>query len=125
MDAPPGYMTLYVAFFREGDFRLPMSKFIRDILTRYGIHFSQVNALGLPRVTHFEFIYRGQKIEPTFEMFNVFYYVTSTGGFYSFNLELPVYFLAVGIPQNVFMSGSKNSSISVMELFRLICITGR
>ncbi|KAJ0681003.1 hypothetical protein HanPI659440_Chr16g0630851 [Helianthus annuus] len=84
-DGPPGYMTLYVAFFREGNFRLPMSKFLGEVLTRYGLHISQLNALGLPRVTHIEFIYRAQKIEPTFEMFNVFYYVTYTGGFYSFN----------------------------------------
>ncbi|KAM0049665.1 hypothetical protein Hdeb2414_s0008g00288551 [Helianthus debilis subsp. tardiflorus] len=125
MDAPPGYMTLYAAFFREEDFRLPMPKFIGDVLTGYGIHISQVNALGLPRVTHFEFICRAQKIEPTFEMFNVFYYVTYSRGFYYLNLELPVYFLVVGIPQKVFMIGSKNSSISVVELFRLICITGR
>ncbi|MFS7998322.1 hypothetical protein Hanom_Chr12g01152371 [Helianthus anomalus] len=84
-DAPPGYMTHYAAFFREGNFRLPMSKFLGEILTRYGLHISQVNALGLPRVTHFEFICQEQKIEPTFEMFNVFYYVTYTRGFYSFN----------------------------------------
>ncbi|KAF5804758.1 hypothetical protein HanRHA438_Chr05g0210651 [Helianthus annuus] len=62
-----------------------MSKFLGEILTKYGIHLLHVNALGLPQVTHFEFIYRAQKIEPTFEMFNFFYYVTYTGGFYSFN----------------------------------------
>ncbi|KAM0028547.1 hypothetical protein Hdeb2414_s0018g00515181 [Helianthus debilis subsp. tardiflorus] len=72
-------------FSREGNFRLSMSKFLRDVLTRYWIHISQVNILGLPRITHFEFICRAQKIEPTFEMFSVFYYVTYTGGFYSFN----------------------------------------
>ncbi|MFS7946030.1 hypothetical protein Hanom_Chr06g00531221 [Helianthus anomalus] len=27
LDAPPGYITLYAEFFREGNFRLPMSKF--------------------------------------------------------------------------------------------------
>ncbi|KAF5773757.1 hypothetical protein HanRHA438_Chr13g0602941 [Helianthus annuus] len=78
-------MTLYAAFFRESNFRLPMLKFLGEVLTRYGMHISQVNALGLPRVTHFEFICRAHKIEPTFKMFNVFYYVTYTGGFYSFN----------------------------------------
>ncbi|MFS7999141.1 hypothetical protein Hanom_Chr12g01162511 [Helianthus anomalus] len=38
-------MTLNAAIFREGNFRLPMSKFLGDVLTRYGIHISQVNAL--------------------------------------------------------------------------------
>ncbi|KAF5783523.1 hypothetical protein HanRHA438_Chr11g0521321 [Helianthus annuus] len=70
LDAPPGYITLYAAFFREGNFRLPMMKFTAAILTNYGLHISQINALGLPRVTHFEFICRACRIEPTFEMFN-------------------------------------------------------
>ncbi|KAM0070650.1 hypothetical protein Hdeb2414_s0001g00015581 [Helianthus debilis subsp. tardiflorus] len=62
LDAPPGYMTLYTDFFREGNFRLPMSKFIGDALTGYGLHISQINALGLHRVTHLEFICRAQRI---------------------------------------------------------------
>ncbi|KAM0008112.1 hypothetical protein Hdeb2414_s0121g00803081 [Helianthus debilis subsp. tardiflorus] len=85
LDAPPGFMTLYADFFWEGNFCLPMSKFIGEVLIGYGLHISQINVLGLPRITHFEFICRAQKIEPTFEKFNVFYYVTYTGGFYSFN----------------------------------------
>ncbi|KAJ0800043.1 hypothetical protein HanPI659440_Chr03g0098411 [Helianthus annuus] len=76
LNAPPGYMTLYATLFSEGNFRLPMSKFLGEILTKYCIHISQVNALGLPRVTHFEFICRAQKLVPTVEMFNIFYYVT-------------------------------------------------
>ncbi|MFS7953640.1 hypothetical protein Hanom_Chr07g00621041 [Helianthus anomalus] len=44
-------MTLYVAFLREGNFRLPMLKFLGEILKRYGIQIYQVNALGLPWVT--------------------------------------------------------------------------
>ncbi|MFS7978093.1 hypothetical protein Hanom_Chr10g00911591 [Helianthus anomalus] len=71
IDAPPGYITLYAAFFREGNFRLPMTKFTSSILQNYGLHIYQINALGLPRVTHFEFICRAIRIEPTFEMFNL------------------------------------------------------
>ncbi|MFS7928369.1 hypothetical protein Hanom_Chr04g00319961 [Helianthus anomalus] len=56
-------MTLYAAFFREGNFRFPMSKFLGSVLKSYGIHISQVNALGLPRVFHFMFICRAQKSE--------------------------------------------------------------
>ncbi|MFS7945310.1 hypothetical protein Hanom_Chr06g00522771 [Helianthus anomalus] len=68
-----------------GNFHLPMSKFIGEVLTDYGLHISQINALGLPRITHVVFICRAQCIEPTFEKFNIFYFVTYTGGFYSFN----------------------------------------
>ncbi|KAJ0611213.1 hypothetical protein HanHA300_Chr01g0012651 [Helianthus annuus] len=85
LDAPPGYIVLYAGYFREGNFHLPMTKFTREVLTNYGLHISQINALGLPRITHFEFICRANRIELTFEMFNVFYFVSYTGGFYSFN----------------------------------------
>ncbi|KAF5797048.1 hypothetical protein HanRHA438_Chr08g0371081 [Helianthus annuus] len=85
LDAPLGYMTLYADFFREGNFRLPMSKFIGEVLTGYDLHISQINALGLPRLTHFEFICRVNHVESSFEKFNTFYFVTYTGGFYSFS----------------------------------------
>ncbi|MFS7948127.1 hypothetical protein Hanom_Chr06g00556311 [Helianthus anomalus] len=49
LDAPPGYITLFAAFFRDGNFWLPVSRFLGEVLTRYGIHISQVNALGLHR----------------------------------------------------------------------------
>ncbi|KAJ0780474.1 hypothetical protein HanPI659440_Chr06g0238161 [Helianthus annuus] len=87
LDAPPGYITLYADFFQEGNFWLPMSKFIGEVLNGYGLHISRINALGLPRVTHFEFICRAQRIEPTFEKFNVLYYVTYIGGFLFFQLS--------------------------------------
>ncbi|KAJ0809874.1 hypothetical protein HanPI659440_Chr01g0020241 [Helianthus annuus] len=56
LDAPPWYIALYAAYFREGNFRLPMTKFTAEVLTNYGLHISQINTLGLPRLTHFEFI---------------------------------------------------------------------
>ncbi|MFS7911585.1 hypothetical protein Hanom_Chr02g00119891 [Helianthus anomalus] len=85
LNAPPGYMTLYVAFFREGNFHLLMTKFFGEILSRYGLHISQINALDLPHVTYFEFICQAQWLVPTVDMFNIFYYVSYTGGFYSLN----------------------------------------
>ncbi|KAJ0789429.1 hypothetical protein HanPI659440_Chr05g0203461 [Helianthus annuus] len=62
-----------------------MTKFTREVLTNYGLHNSQINALGLPRITQFEFICRANCIEPTFEKLNVFYFVSYIGSFYSFN----------------------------------------
>ncbi|KAJ0804961.1 hypothetical protein HanPI659440_Chr02g0044091 [Helianthus annuus] len=78
-------MTLYAAFYREGNFRLLMTKFFGEILSRYGLHISQINTLGLPRVTYFEFICRAQWLVPKIDMFNIFYYVSYTGGCYLFN----------------------------------------
>ncbi|MFS7938185.1 hypothetical protein Hanom_Chr05g00436421 [Helianthus anomalus] len=62
-----------------------MTRFTSEVLTNFGLHISQVNGLGLPRITYFEFICRANRIEPTFEKFNLFYFVSYTGGFYSFN----------------------------------------
>ncbi|KAM0049424.1 hypothetical protein Hdeb2414_s0008g00285761 [Helianthus debilis subsp. tardiflorus] len=69
----------------KGNFRLSMSKFIGEVLTGYSLHISQISALGLPRITHFEFICQDNRVEPSFEKFNVFYFVTYTGGLYSFS----------------------------------------
>ncbi|KAM0056871.1 hypothetical protein Hdeb2414_s0006g00223521 [Helianthus debilis subsp. tardiflorus] len=90
MDAPPGYLTLYAAFFREGNFRLPMTRFTAEVLKNYGLHLSQINAIGLPRITHFEFVCRANRVDPTFEMFNIFYSVSYTSGFYFFNSQTGV-----------------------------------
>ncbi|MFS8016564.1 hypothetical protein Hanom_Chr15g01370081 [Helianthus anomalus] len=61
LDAPPGYITFYSSFSRK------------------------VSSVGMPRITHFEFICRAQHLILSVDMFNVFYYVPCTGGFYSFN----------------------------------------
>ncbi|MFS7932413.1 hypothetical protein Hanom_Chr04g00367571 [Helianthus anomalus] len=58
VDSPPGYIPLYAAFFREGNFRLPITKFTAAVLRNYGLHISQINAIGLPRITHFEYVCR-------------------------------------------------------------------
>ncbi|MFS7930082.1 hypothetical protein Hanom_Chr04g00339941 [Helianthus anomalus] len=41
----------------------------------------------MPRITHFEFICRTHHLIPSVDMFNVFYYVSCAGGFYSFNSQ--------------------------------------
>ncbi|KAJ0768847.1 hypothetical protein HanLR1_Chr03g0106341 [Helianthus annuus] len=73
-----------------GSFRLPITKFTAAVLRGYGLHISQINTIGLPRITHFEYVCRAYRIEPTFEMFNVFYSVTYTSGFYSFQARTGV-----------------------------------
>ncbi|KAJ0640243.1 hypothetical protein HanLR1_Chr16g0613151 [Helianthus annuus] len=107
-------MTHYATFFRERNFRLPMSKLLGEILTRYGLHILQVNALGLPRVTDFEFICQAQKIEPTFEMFNVFITSRILEAFTPSTLELLVFFHAAGIHRRA--STIRNKSFSTFDV---------
>ncbi|MFS7897232.1 hypothetical protein Hanom_Chr00s007557g01738021 [Helianthus anomalus] len=85
VDARHDFITLYATIFKEGNFWLPVAKFVSEVLTSYGIHISQVSLVVMPRITHFEFIYRAHNLVPTFDRFNVFHYVSVNVGFYSFN----------------------------------------
>ncbi|MFS7919117.1 hypothetical protein Hanom_Chr03g00209091 [Helianthus anomalus] len=88
VDALSGYITLYGTFFKEGNFHLPITKFLVEVLTRYGFHISQVSHVGIHRITHFKFRCQAQNLIPTVEMFNVFYYVSSIASFQSFKLRI-------------------------------------
>ncbi|KAM0023947.1 hypothetical protein Hdeb2414_s0022g00610131 [Helianthus debilis subsp. tardiflorus] len=46
---------------------------------------SQINLVGMLRITHFEFICPAHHLIPSAYMFNVFYYVSCPVSFYSFN----------------------------------------
>ncbi|KAJ0609197.1 hypothetical protein HanRHA438_Chr03g0138251 [Helianthus annuus] len=83
-DAPSGYITLFWDFFCDGNFRLPATTFLLDILTFYNIHLSQLHPIGMVRVRHFEFVCRTMNIEPTVPRFMVFHQMHCTQGFYSF-----------------------------------------
>ncbi|MFS7937931.1 hypothetical protein Hanom_Chr05g00433551 [Helianthus anomalus] len=86
-DAPTGYITLFAYFFSEGDFRLPTTHFLANILQYYGFHISQMSPIGMVRVRHFEFVCRSQGEEPTIEKFRVFYQLQGNMGFFSFALR--------------------------------------
>ncbi|KAJ0845156.1 hypothetical protein HanRHA438_Chr15g0710451 [Helianthus annuus] len=83
-DAPSGYITLFWDFLCDGNFRLPATTFLLDILTFYNIHLSQLHPIGMVRVRHFEFVCRTMNIEPTVPRFRVFHQMHCTQGFYSF-----------------------------------------
>ncbi|MFS7987381.1 hypothetical protein Hanom_Chr11g01021851 [Helianthus anomalus] len=86
-------MMLYAFYFKDGNFRLPMMKFFGEVLSRYGLHISQINALGLPPVTHFKFILRSQQLIPLVDMFNFFttFHIPAVSIHSTF--ELPTFFL--------------------------------
>ncbi|MFS8016342.1 hypothetical protein Hanom_Chr15g01367451 [Helianthus anomalus] len=74
----------------SGSTAMDAPPFTASVLRNYGLHISQINVIGLPRITHFEFVCRAHRIDPTFEIFNVFYSVSYTSGFYSFNARTGV-----------------------------------
>ncbi|KAM0038712.1 putative microtubule-associated protein 7 family [Helianthus debilis subsp. tardiflorus] len=83
-DAPPGYITLYEDFFLQGNFRLPATNFMGNILHYYNFHISQMSPPGMVRVRHFEFLCHSHGIEPPLDKFRAFYQLQRTMGFFSF-----------------------------------------
>ncbi|KAM0015456.1 putative microtubule-associated protein 7 family [Helianthus debilis subsp. tardiflorus] len=83
-DAPPGYITLYEDFFLQGNFRLPATNFLGNILHHYNFHISQMSLPGMVRVGHFEFLCHSHGIEPSVDKFRAFYQLQRTMGFFSF-----------------------------------------
>ncbi|KAJ0702274.1 hypothetical protein HanPI659440_Chr14g0527551 [Helianthus annuus] len=83
-DALAGYITLFWDYFADGNFRLPATRFVLDILDYYKFHISQLHPIGMVRFRHFEFLYRSMHIDPTINRFRVFYRLHCSQGFYSF-----------------------------------------
>ncbi|MFS8007843.1 hypothetical protein Hanom_Chr14g01265721 [Helianthus anomalus] len=89
-DAPAGMITLFIDFLGLGNFWLPLAVCMADLLEYYKIHLSQLSALGLVRVQHFEYCFRSQEIKPMVENFRRFYQLQALLGFYSFSLSVLV-----------------------------------
>ncbi|MFS7986857.1 hypothetical protein Hanom_Chr11g01015191 [Helianthus anomalus] len=81
--APVGYITLFWDYFIEGNFRLPVTRFVLNILGYYKFQISQLNPMGMVRIRHFELLCRSMHIEPTVDRFRVFYLLHCSKGFYS------------------------------------------
>ncbi|MFS7954151.1 hypothetical protein Hanom_Chr07g00626901 [Helianthus anomalus] len=68
-----GYITLFVDFFGDGNFRLPLTHFFGSILSYYGFYTSQFSPLGMVRVRNFKVYYCSQGVESTVERFRACY----------------------------------------------------
>ncbi|KAJ0747639.1 hypothetical protein HanOQP8_Chr00c623g0845251 [Helianthus annuus] len=86
-DAPPEYITLFSDFFGEGNFRLPATHFLGNILQYYSFHISQLSPMGMVHVRHFEFVCRSHGEEPTVDKIGAFYQLQSNMGLFSFALH--------------------------------------
>jgi hypothetical protein len=83
-DAPPGTIALYTAFFTFSNFRIPVSKFLCAIIRYYNIHLSQIVPLGLIKFFHFEISCLPLRVEPSVNLFRVFYKLTRIGDWVTF-----------------------------------------
>ena len=84
--APVGKITLYKDFFSIGNFRLPITRFVLEVLSTSGLHITQIHPLSMARLRHFEYVCRCKGVAPTMERLMVFYSFRSDrrgGGWYS------------------------------------------
>ncbi|KAJ0779849.1 hypothetical protein HanPI659440_Chr06g0231041 [Helianthus annuus] len=82
--APASYITLFWDYFAKGNFRLPATKFVLEVLSYYKFHISQLNPMGMVLIRHFEFLCQLMHIEPLVDRFRVLYLLHCSQAFYSF-----------------------------------------
>ncbi|KAJ0599120.1 hypothetical protein HanHA300_Chr00c0019g0682991 [Helianthus annuus] len=118
--APAVYITLFWDYFTDGNFQLPVIRFVLDILGYYKFHISQLNPMGMVQIRHFEFLCRSMHIEPT--------------GFYSFAQRLSAkkillsppksfhewkpkffYIKAGGIPMKMTFRGAEDIEVETLK----------
>ncbi|MFS8002766.1 hypothetical protein Hanom_Chr13g01205941 [Helianthus anomalus] len=86
--APTSYITLFWDYFADRNFRLPVTKFLLEVLGYYRFHLSQLHPMGMVRIRHFEFLCQSMGIEPMVDRFRVFYQLHCSLGLYSFQQRL-------------------------------------
>ncbi|GKC37008.1 hypothetical protein Tco_1049392, partial [Tanacetum coccineum] len=85
VDFPEGKVGVYTKFFEFANFRVPISQFLFDILGHYQIHLSQLSVIGAAKVSHFEINCRVLNINPSLNLFRVFYVPSFNSGWMSFS----------------------------------------
>nr|GEZ09164.1 hypothetical protein [Tanacetum cinerariifolium] len=85
MEFLEGKVDVYTKFFEFANFRIPISKFLFDILGHYQIHLSQLLVIGAAKVSHFEINCRVLNIVPTLNLFCIFYVPSFNSGWMSFS----------------------------------------
>ncbi|GKA34314.1 hypothetical protein Tco_0720743 [Tanacetum coccineum] len=84
VDFLEGKVGVYTKFFEFSNYRIPISQFLFDILGYYQIHLSQLSVIGAAKVSHFEINCHVLNINPTLNLFCVFYVSSYTSGWMSF-----------------------------------------
>ncbi|KAF5756231.1 hypothetical protein HanRHA438_Chr17g0822251 [Helianthus annuus] len=69
------------------NYRLPLTKFLIDVLMFHQVHLSQMNPFGLAKVSHFELSCRGLGSDPDLDVFRTFYRLNRTGDRYTFEVR--------------------------------------
>ncbi|GJT16687.1 alpha-dioxygenase 1-like protein [Tanacetum coccineum] len=72
LDAPDGYIPLYLSLFSIGDLRFPLNAFYLDVFEYFECHFPLLNPFGVARVMTFAVACKAYGGEPTLPLFRSF-----------------------------------------------------
>lgn len=81
---PPDAIGLYEQYFAFSGVRVPFSTFLLRVIRHFQVHISQLVPIGLNRLVMFEVYCRSLEIEPSVNLFRVFYTLNNQGHWFSF-----------------------------------------
>ncbi|KAM0002440.1 hypothetical protein Hdeb2414_s0326g00868831 [Helianthus debilis subsp. tardiflorus] len=82
-----GKTGIYTRLFHYSNYRLPLTKFLIEVLLFHEVHLTQMNRFGLAKVCHFELAYRGLGYDPDLDVFQAFYELNRSGSWYTFKVR--------------------------------------
>ncbi|MFS7955467.1 hypothetical protein Hanom_Chr07g00643001 [Helianthus anomalus] len=83
----PGKIGVYTRLFDYCNYRLPLTKFLIEVLLFHEVHLSQMNPFGLAKVCHFELACRDLGSDPDLDVFRAFYKLNRSGSWYTFEVR--------------------------------------
>ncbi|KAJ0626189.1 hypothetical protein HanPSC8_Chr01g0011211 [Helianthus annuus] len=83
----PRKIGVYTRLFDYCNYRLPLTKFLIEVLLFHEVHISQMNPFGLAKVCHFELACRSLGSDPDLDVFRAFYKLNRSGSWYTFEVR--------------------------------------
>ncbi|KAF5781116.1 hypothetical protein HanRHA438_Chr11g0493031 [Helianthus annuus] len=81
-----GKIGVYTHLFDYCNYRLPLTKFLIEVLLFHEVHLSQMNPFGLAKVCHFELACRGLGSDLDLDVFWAFYKLNRSRSWYTFEV---------------------------------------
>ncbi|MFS7983912.1 hypothetical protein Hanom_Chr11g00980251 [Helianthus anomalus] len=82
-----GKIGVYTRMFDYCNYRLPLAKFLIEVLLFHVVHLSQMNPFGLAKVCHFELACRGLDSDQDLNVFRAFYKLNQSDSWYTFEVR--------------------------------------
>ncbi|GJR21658.1 hypothetical protein Tco_0970185 [Tanacetum coccineum] len=84
-NSPVVKIGVYTRFFYFANFRIPLSRFLVDVVEYFCINLSQLSVIAAAKISHFEILCRVYGYVPTVGLFRRFYVNCKNKGWMSFS----------------------------------------